>query len=449
MNSRRYTQFCLSTFVGSLLVIAGFNGLVDAQGVFRFINREGFNREKPLLEKEGVRKIKSIDIAQGEFTTLLLGTSRTFGGLNPEHSAFTPKAAYNAALPGTNFYETHKVFDYAVQHLPLQRVILELDFTAFSDEQTVQADFKDSRFAGENVFLSSLDSLLSLYQLRDSWETLQFNRAGRQARYTAQGFRRHRIYDESTDPESNDGPLMIDLASPDLTPADSVVNHHELFVWANKQYMTVHAGLAYDSRDRRQRLQDTLEKSAEYDLELHLFIPPLHAHLLESLAIAGLMPKFEQWKRDLVQIVDAHNRAHPDQPPLKLWDFSTLNSVTTEPVPADGSTEQMQWYVESSHFRPELGDYMLDLMLGSSPSSEQRLSGADVSKNDISSGSHDSQTDFGVVLTPENIEEQLLRLRTDLVQYRKNNPEDIRMLNALYKEVSVELIALLMDTLPN
>lgn len=407
MTARRYTRLYLSGFVSCLLLAAAFNSVIDPQGIFRLVTLERFNKEKPLIEKEGVRKTKSIDIERGEFTTLLLGTSRTFGGLNPEHPEFAAGAAYNAGLPETNLYEIQKVFDFSLQHLPLQQIILEVDFTTFSDERTVDADFNDSRFANKVIWLSSLDSLLALYQLKDAWTTLQFNRAGKQARYTSQGFRRKRIYGAADGKGNERGSVVNDT-----------IDHHHLFAWADQQYLRVHAGLDYDSTERMQRLRAMLEQSHTQGVALHLFIPPLHVHLLESLSIAGLMPEFEQWKRDLVKTVDAHNRAYPTQPPLRLWDFSGVSPVTTEPVPPENSDTQMRWYVESSHFRPDLGDRMLSLML----QAPQRPV--------------DALADFGVVLTAENIDEQLAQLRSDLAQYRKTHPEDIRDLQAFYEEVT-------------
>lgn len=396
MTARYYTQFYLSGLVSCLALIAGFNWLIDPQGVFRILTLPGINQEKPLLEKEGVRKTKSIDLERGAFKAVVLGTSRSFGGLDPEHPKFAAGTAYNAALPGTNFYETHKVFEFASQHLSLQQVVLELDFTTFSDKRTVDADFEDSRFAGKTIWVSSLGSLVSLYHLQDAWTTLQFNRQGQAARYTTQGFRRDRTYGEGSSDRHD---------------------HHRLFAWADQQYLSIHTGLDYDSRDRTQRLQAIVEQSQANDIELYLFIPPLHAHLIESLALTGLMPEFEQWKRDLVQLVADHNQAYPNRPPLRLWDFSGISSVTTEPVPPEGSDEKMQWYIESSHFTPELGDIMLDMML---------------SYPDRPAAAPD---DFGIVLTPQNLETQLAQMRSGLRDYEQNHADDIRDLKALHNAI--------------
>ncbi|MEO0707754.1 MAG: hypothetical protein AAF050_19105 [Cyanobacteria bacterium J06649_5] len=408
MATRRYTRLYLLVFFSSLLAVAGFNGFMDPQGIFRLMAIEGINKEKPLLEKEGVRKTKSLDLEQGDFTTLLLGTSRTFGGLNPEHKVFPAGRTYNAALPRTNLYETQKVFDFALQHLPLKQVVMELDFTTFSDAQTVDADFKDSRFAGKNVKLSSLDSLLSAYQIQDSFTTLQFNLQGKQARYTAQGFRRKRLYGEVRDRAS---------------VGSDIVDHHKLFTWTNQQYLKTHSNLDFDSRDRIERLQQMLRAAREQNIEMHLFIPPLHVHLVESLKLTNLLPDYYQWKRDLVAAVDAHNQTYSTKPPIKLWDFSSVSSVTTERVPPENSEVQMKWYVESSHFRPVLGDVMLSLMLDSSASVA------------------DAPEDFGHVLTTQNVEAQVAQMNSDLLSYERLYPQDIIALKALQKELVAQKTA--------
>lgn len=72
-----------------------------------------------------------------------------------------------------------------------------------------------------------------------------------------------------------------------------------------------------------------------------------------------LEPTYEQWKGDLVAMVDRLNRR---QAPVVLWDFSGFSEITSEPLPRSG--DQMRWYWEPSHYKKELGTRILEVLFG-------------------------------------------------------------------------------------
>ncbi|GGA51108.1 hypothetical protein [Okeania sp. KiyG1] len=117
--------------LSQLTVVFTINLLVDPYKIYRIINIEYFNQEKPLIEKQGMRKVKSIDIEQGNYEILLLGTSRVQNGLNPRSQVFGSKKAYNAGLPSAGIYELHQIIDFARtrKNSRLKTVILGLDFS--------------------------------------------------------------------------------------------------------------------------------------------------------------------------------------------------------------------------------------------------------------------------------------------------------------------------------
>jgi hypothetical protein len=97
-----------------------------------------------------------------------------------------------------------------------------------------------------------------------------------------------------------------------------------------------------------------------------------------------------------------------------LWDFSVYNQFTTEPIPKTGDTETaMQWYWDSSHYKKELGDIMLDKIF------HYHESGRIVPDN------------FGILLTSENIDDHLQKIRADRQHYRDTHPDDIAEIEEL------------------
>jgi hypothetical protein len=78
----------------------------------------------------------------------------------------------------------------------------------------------------------------------------------------------------------------------------------------------------------------------------------------------GLWPSFLQWMRSLGSIADAARR---DGSNLAVFDCSTYDSMTTEPIPAAGDrTSTMRWYWEPGHFKSALGDQVLKALFGAS-----------------------------------------------------------------------------------
>jgi hypothetical protein len=81
------------------------------------------------------------------------------------------------------------------------------------------------------------------------------------------------------------------------------------------------------------------------------------------LDILGLWEEWQNWKQILISINEKTAREFGAKP-YKIWDFSGYNSITTEELPAfDDLDAKMNNYIDSSHFRPEVGKKMLKTML--------------------------------------------------------------------------------------
>ena len=115
-----------------------------------------------------------------------------------------------------------------------------------------------------------------------------------------------------------------------------------------------------------------LRTAGEKETDLQLVIYPVHLLLLLQIQEAGLWPLFEQWKADVAAISDEARRHGR---PITLWDFGCPDGFTTEAVPPDGDRKtKMQWYWEAGHFKKELGDRVLERVLGNEGRRNGRLS---------------------------------------------------------------------------
>ena len=91
-----------------------------------------------------------------------------------------------------------------------------------------------------------------------------------------------------------------------------------------------------------------------------------------------------------------------------------------ESLPPVNSRREMKFYWDSSHFKENVGDLVLDRICAEGNNAALKTQ------------------DFGMLLTPDNIEMELARIRTDQKIYRHNHPEEISQIEQwvdAYKKV--------------
>jgi hypothetical protein len=149
----------------------------------------------------------------------------------------------------------------------------------------------------------------------------------------------------------------------------------------------------------------------EQGIDLRIFITPSHVHQLEIAAAAGSWPSIENGKRALVKMLAADAAAHGT--PVPLWDFSGYSAITTEALPPPGTHVEMRYYWDSSHFKQEVGDRVLQIVLGDDPAARN------------------AANDFGVRLNADNIERELEKIRRRQKLYRQARAEEIEQIRRL------------------
>lgn len=148
-------------------------------------------------------------------------------------------------------------------------------------------------------------------------------------------------------------------------------------------------------------------------IDLRIFITPAHVHQLEIASAIGAWHLIEDGKRALVRQLAEDALRHRDRPPITLFDFSGYSRVTTEALPPRGSREEMLYYWDSSHFKAQVGDYVLDRLF------------------DVRRTSREVPHDFGVRLTNATIESTLAQQRVTQAAYRERFPEEVAALRSL------------------
>lgn len=364
------------TFILTLLALIGLtvtiNLLVDPYERFNLIKKKGFNAEK---YNGGSRMTKAIAVTQKSFNTLIMGTSRSEIGFNPQDYIWGKASVYNLSLPGISMEEVYKIFNYILNHNPPKHLLLSLDLLMFNEKNTLNPEFKQSIFSGKNRLLDNVQSLLNFNTLNQSRKTVRRNIQGTPSYFT---------------------PLGQEVGN---AVFNNFINHHgqrELF-WheLTSQYIpNIYKNFTYSSNDL-ELLQTIISTCHKENIELIIIIPPIHALQLETILQMHLWPDFEQWKRDLV--ASSTNTKTP------VYDFTSWTGINAENLPNKTNDKQvMQWYWESSHFKEKLGSKVLHRIFSS------------------------AQNNFGKLLTPENIEPHLQQQRHSRAPYIKLHQTDVQ-----------------------
>jgi hypothetical protein len=167
-------------------------------------------------------------------------------------------------------------------------------------------------------------------------------------------------------------------------------------------------------------LEDLLGFAKAHDIDVVLTIQPAHVSRLELLDRMGYWDDYERWKRELVTLTA---QARTGQQ-VTLWDFGGYQRQVQETVPAKGKGGDMEWFWDPVHYNSKFGDMLI--------------------ANIFHTGQRD---ELGVILTPENVDAQIARVRRDREMFRAAQPEETARLarlvsNALPAPAFVKNVAL-------
>ncbi|KIL97683.1 hypothetical protein CCC_00744 [Paramagnetospirillum magnetotacticum MS-1] len=371
-----------------MMVVLGlgalFNFAVDPYASFRWSDIKGLNDQKT-LRRDGGRVNKALILGHTKFDVLFYGTSRGEMGLDPQSPALGGAKAFNASLSDTNIAELSRAAQYAARHQSPKLVVVALDLMMFGARTATSGDFERSGFAGASPWPVYARRLLSLQAFDDSGWVLFSSVKG-----LRQSFAKDGTYDIGARKKSFDHRAEM----------DSVLRSQLVFPATAKTY----GGFAYAP----ERMEDLKRLLAAFDngtTRVVLFISPIHAKLLEAKAAAGLLPAWEQWKRDLATTV-ATTKA-------ELWDFSGYNPITTEDISRNPEI-RMRWYWDGSHFTKAAGNAILERIIA---------------------GLGDES--FGIRLSPDNVEAVINRIRAERTLYAQTHADEVAEVKALAERTGI------------
>lgn len=132
--------------------------------------------------------------------------------------------------------------------------------------------------------------------------------------------------------------------------------------------------------------------------DLRLFTTPVLPIIRSLYRGLDLGTRYDFWLKEIVRI-NEEEAARAGRPPLPMWDFSDVNSITNDRIPPIGDTSPLRYFWEYSHYRKAMGDLILDRIFN------------------YSDPSRPLPADFGVRLTGANIDAHIAMSNAKLSEW--------------------------------
>lgn len=382
-----YKKFSFKVFLFVAIIfglVGGVNFLIDPYGLYRTFVKTGINQQKEGVRSK-IRYVQSLQVIMQSPKTLLIGSSRVHDGLNPQSksipSSFQP--VYNYGMPMIRIKEVKLFLSHALKEKQVKNVIIGLDFFMFNAKEKLNREF-DPTLINPNSYWLNLyfKPLFSASALSDSIQTIKISQLQK---------KRNEFLENGYRPGS-----QVNFGLKSYERLHNYTNW--TFLSTNQTDTLYYQDFGLDN-EAFQEFQEILNLCKENNINLYLYISPAHANLDgEGIIASGNLHRFETWKKKITYSANDFN--------ITLWDFSGYNSVTTEKIKTP-----MQYYWDSSHFTERVGDLILTKVLTNTAI---------------------TPSDFGVALTPKNIDAHILNTRLQRETYYKAHRIEMDRLHEMY-----------------
>ncbi len=331
-----------------------------------------------LLEEarhHGTWNAKVANLERGSWDTIIFGDSRTHAAVDPTDAAWADGATYNAAVARTTTRETGELVEVALAHSDPKHVILILSLDHF-DHFDAGLPGADAPGPPTRALETQLQLALGWPGIRDSWETIARYSAGIPGKTAPLGMRRPR-------------PAF------DTRGAFAAVFRRK----------ADQSGRFSFGDDRWAALERLIAASVADGADVDIAVSPLHASLLDGLALLGRWPDYLEMMRRLARLQD---ECIARGEPVTVWNFAGFEGPNSEAIPEAGNLAPMRWYFEASHYRPEVARAMA-----------LRMRGAD---DDVPA---EFDARFGERVSGANVESLIQRLEGERAAYQRRRPEEV------------------------
>jgi hypothetical protein len=351
---------CLIAIVLSSVFL--FNYIMDPYGLYK----TNFFLNKP-IDATQARIVKLFKAKDIDPVSIVIGTSRADLAIDPDHRYFK-KPSYNLSISGASLYEIKYYIKEMILEGNVKDILLVLDWRMFNDLLKKVPEF-ETYFDNFNPYRY----IINAQTLKDSYTT--FINRDIQSMYYKNGLL-----------SSNGMNIHVKNSGGHLSLMKKEENfYYSIFPTDSNIYIAT----KHNSFDD---FKEILDLSYNNNIKLDIIFGPSHIRQWEAFAYYHDIEDWYKWKKDVVLFVEKI-AIKKNKIPFRIMDFSVYHYFTSEMVPSKPEIA-MQYYWESSHYKKELGDIVLDRLLDISP-----------------------YKDFGIELNSQNIDNHIQKLRDDREKY--------------------------------
>ncbi|MGC4014513.1 MAG: hypothetical protein QM755_08370 [Luteolibacter sp.] len=392
---RRFFLWLVGVFVAVMMAFSFVNTWVNPLWVSPapWTNDARFSDYRQIYRN--LRTAKAGLARSKQWDTVFLGSSRVAIGLDPAMPQWGDHKVVNLGLSGGSLREQAAFVDYLFKHQKgLKTIYLGVDLTDLTTETDMarNAGFYESPLNpdGEVIeremrYVTGVSSFIASMRTINTRSASQKN-PDKLPPYTALGhWLRHRSV----------------RGVRDILVTDSIP-HSIRMIRQRKSKLEIF-------EKKLQALVYIVNTCLDHKVELKLLIPPNHAAYLSVFYIDhDADPTFTLDRETVVNLVADANAAHPDAPPITVWDFNDFHPLNAEPLSsADPKTGYLHYWADGTHALETLGHVML-----------KRMNGWPIDDP--------KEATYGVQIDKNNLPARIADLHTQYQKYREAYPEEIK-----------------------
>jgi hypothetical protein len=413
--SKNFIKTTLLTSALLMLLISGFNYLIDPYDIYQ---ADLVDLKKHVAFKT-LRMHKAHAVSRLKPKTIIIGSSRTHQGFNPDMEILPYKPAYNLGLVRSNVHEIYRYVQHTAAQNNLKQLFITLDLFSFNAMLRPRGDFDERRLSmtidGYNQDTTTADflsSLLSFSALKASFNTIADRNTTDKPLTDRNGLHNQlALSNEIMKQGHRKSTRKIEdqFAGAILFPEPA----KQFRFRKNKDDATA---TAFDI------FRDLINFCHEKNIDTYIALNPTHARMFEVFYQRGLWNEFEEWKRNITRI-NAEVASTRNVDAFPLWDFAAHNSVTMDHMPSSEEKKmEARYFWEATHFKINVGELMIRKMLNYK------------NKDQI------EPVDFGVLLNEKNLDQHLMVIRKAREDYAQTHAEDLKDLLASMKEINEQFV---------
>ena len=366
MSSKKFLKVVFGLLFLAVLFVGGVNYIVDPYGMNNFINIDKFNSKKYSNTKYTI-KFKSNILRSNQFDTIMLGTSR-IGVMNPNVvDKYLNSNTFNLEIPGSITLIQNKFFKYANHFNDIKYLIYGIDFMSFNSNRTIEKTFTDFYDFKEKI--NNFEEIY-IYDIYFNFET--FINSIKLVIKNILNLQKAEVKYLSTNGMRDYLDNIENLRNGTLNLDENIKSSIKGYFQKNGVYDDYTFSYKY-----LEYFKDTIEFCRKNNIEVFVYIPPMFSEHFDAINAGGYFDEFELFKKELVKITD-------------FIDFTGHNTIATN----------KNNYWDSSHLRVETTEVLMAKIF-----------------NDKSV---EVPSDFGVLVTKDNIDEHLENLRKQIKEYDLN-----------------------------